>query len=61
MEQKSEKSRKIREISLADYLVKLVFSNVTFNRLVNRKIIERIKMVAGYDCALIFERKIIFL
>lgn len=61
MEQKSEKSRKIREIPFADYLVKLVFSNVTFNRLVNRKIIERIKVIAGYDCALVFKRKIIFL
>ena len=61
MKQESEKSRKIREISLADYLVKLVFSDVTFNRLVNRKIIERIKVIAGYDCALFFKRKIIFL
>ncbi len=61
MEQKSEKSRKIREISFADYLVKLIFSNVTFNRLVDSKIIERIKVVAGYDCTLIFKRKIIFL
>ena len=61
MKQESEKSWKIREISFADYLVKLVFSNVTFNRLVDSKIIERIKVIAGYDCALVFKRKIIFI
>ena len=60
MEQESEKSWKICKISFADYLVKLIFFNVPFNRFVNRKIIERIKVVAGYDCALFFKRKIIF-
>ena len=60
MEQKSEEAWKIRVVSFADYLVKLIFFNVTFNRFVNSKIVERIEMVAGYYRALVFKRKIIF-
>ncbi len=60
MEQKSKKSGEIRVVSFADNFIKLVFFNMTFERFVNGKIIKLIKVIARYNRALFFKRKIIF-
>lgn len=60
MEQKSKKSGKIRVVSFADNFIKLVFFNMTFERFVNGKIVKLIKVIARYNRALFFKRKIIF-